>query len=367
MTEENKNIFKLTDDGETLRKVSKEADGKVIVPFGVKDILGGAFADCKGITSVFIPRTVEYIGIRAFSNCSNLETITIPFSVRNIKHAAFEGCESLEEVRYEGTLEHYCRINFESMSSNPCSQGANLIIGNDLVTEIRIPSTISEIKKYAFTGCASLTKVTFHPFVTDVFDCAFCGCHNLKEVDFPGRTCLYDEVFMRCRKLSNVSLSDEVIFSGSGIFGACYRLKHIKLPNTLESLPSSTFFGCLSLQSVEFGSNIKSIGSQAFRSTNLRLLNLPPSLEDLQDGAFSSCNKLRSVYIPASVTTVEPTIFSYSACALTIYCESCPQEKWHDRWNVCDGDDDSEEPATFSTHYNVPLWWFEENANKKTV
>ena len=43
-----------------------------IIPYGVKDICHGAFADCKNFTHIAIPDSVTCIGDYAFAGCTNL-------------------------------------------------------------------------------------------------------------------------------------------------------------------------------------------------------------------------------------------------------------------------------------------------------
>ena len=65
------------------------ACGEVIVPLGVKEILGGAFSGNFNIKTLHIPESVESIGIGAFKECINLERISLPKSVTYISNDAF--------------------------------------------------------------------------------------------------------------------------------------------------------------------------------------------------------------------------------------------------------------------------------------
>ena len=74
----------------------------VVIPKGVTNIRGWAFAGGSGMTSVSIPESVTSIGEIAFIGCDGLKSITIPSSVKNIGEHAFERCVELTEVTMLG-------------------------------------------------------------------------------------------------------------------------------------------------------------------------------------------------------------------------------------------------------------------------
>lgn len=107
----------------------------ITIPNSVTNIGNGVFADCSGLTSVTIPSSVTSIdaafancsgltsvtisdGVTsiggAFQGCSNLTSITIPASVTLISNTAFINCSSLSDIKYEGTVEQWNAITFES-------------------------------------------------------------------------------------------------------------------------------------------------------------------------------------------------------------------------------------------------------------
>ena len=66
--------------------------GHYSIPENISQIIGGAFYNCSGLTSVTIPNSVTSIGNSAFSGCSGLTSVTIPNSVTSIGHYAFSAC-----------------------------------------------------------------------------------------------------------------------------------------------------------------------------------------------------------------------------------------------------------------------------------
>ena len=53
-------------------------EGHYSIPENISKIIGGAFADCRRLTSVTIPNSVTSIGDEAFEGCSSLKSIIIP-------------------------------------------------------------------------------------------------------------------------------------------------------------------------------------------------------------------------------------------------------------------------------------------------
>ena len=76
----------------------KTYTGHYSIPENITKIIGGAFEDCSGLTSVTIPNSVTSIGGHAFFYCSGLTSVTIPNSVTSIGDWAFSECSGLTSV-----------------------------------------------------------------------------------------------------------------------------------------------------------------------------------------------------------------------------------------------------------------------------
>ena len=139
------------------------------------------FRNCTNLTTVVFGEQVQTIPNCAFYGCSGLTgTLTIPNSVTSIGSYAFSGCSGLESVHYTGDIAQWCNIEFASSSSNPLYYAHNLYINDELVTNLEIPESVTEIKNYAFDGCSGLTgSLTIPNSVTSIGNCAFYGCSGL--------------------------------------------------------------------------------------------------------------------------------------------------------------------------------------------
>lgn len=81
------------------------------VPFGYKDNYSGALSDCKALTFIEIPASVETIEIAAFKGCSSLEMITFEKGSK---------LESISGVRDLGAFDG--AINLTTVDMSECTQ-----------------------------------------------------------------------------------------------------------------------------------------------------------------------------------------------------------------------------------------------------
>ena len=149
----------------------KNYKGAFTIPSNITKIIGGAFEDCSGLTSISIPNSVTRIGNGAFYNCSGLTSITIPNSVTSIGEKAFEDCGGL--------------------------------------TSISIPNSVTSIGYGTFTGCSGLTSISIPNSVTNIGDNAFEQCSGIHEFTITGENppkCGSTNIFY------NVDLSNATLY-----------------------------------------------------------------------------------------------------------------------------------------------------------
>ncbi len=150
-----------------------------------KSIGESAFEYCASLTNITIPDSVTSIGKDAFWKCTSLTSVTIGNGVKSIGESAFYDCDSLKSV-YISNLEAWCKINFGGSFGNPLSNGADLYLNNNLVTELTIPNSVTSIGSDVFYGYKNLKSITIPDSVTSIGDLAFYNCTRLKDVYYTG-------------------------------------------------------------------------------------------------------------------------------------------------------------------------------------
>ena len=64
------------------------------------------------MTDIILPSGIDHLPDGgAFAGCRNLKRITIPRRISYIGPGTFEGCDSLEDVYYEGTPEEWKKVS----------------------------------------------------------------------------------------------------------------------------------------------------------------------------------------------------------------------------------------------------------------
>lgn len=114
----------------------------------VLGILDGAFADCRGITKVYLLDGLIKIGRGAFENCTALAEIEIPETVTHVGKYAFRNCSSLETLTLNEGLLGIGEGAFENCTT---------------LTEIFLPESVTTIEAGAFRGCENLIIKTTIP------------------------------------------------------------------------------------------------------------------------------------------------------------------------------------------------------------
>lgn len=200
------------------------ADGSVIVPYAL-DVFGAkiisnnyvgnkgvirfdgpvtsigasAFESCTTLSSIEIPETVTSIGANAFNKCNNIESLKIPRSVTSL---ASLGTASKLNHFYIEDLSAWSKID---MTTQIFSTGDILYLNGEPITELVIPSDITEVKKYAFAGISSITKVTIPDSVVIIGERAFCNCTGITEATIGKNvTTISGFVFGYCSNLQTV-------------------------------------------------------------------------------------------------------------------------------------------------------------------
>lgn len=240
-------------DGMKLLKYTGTAE-VVSIPDGVKEIGEEAFAGNDYLVKVTVGEDVEKVGYRAFADCDSLRTISVGDAVKEIETAAFSNDRSLKNVSLGASVSKMGSGIFAGSSqlSSLSVSDANTYLScedgilyddekkvifammPDYEKSVYImPSTVEEIKAYAFWGNPYLEYVKTGSALTNISAYAFSNCMNLKEVNIPlpART-IEAKAFEDCVNLKAVMLPDSMSRISETAFDGCSRVEITATPGT---------------------------------------------------------------------------------------------------------------------------------------
>ncbi len=302
------------------------------VNYTVTSIGNYAFYYCQGLTgSLTIPNSVTSIGDEAFYYCSGLTSVTIGNSVTSIGDVAFNACDGLNAVYYLGDISQWCNIQFGSNNyysghgTNPLTIAHNLYIDNELVTDLVIPNTVTEIKNSAFEYATCLTSLTIGNSVNSIGYFAFAACTGLTSIAVGNSVVsVSDFAFYYCGDLEQI-----VVESGNTVYDSresCNAIietatntlivgcKNTVVPNSVTAIGLSAFEGCSGLTgSLTIPESVTTICDWAFDScSGLNAIVLPSSIVSIGD-AFNDCNGLTAVYYTGDISQWCNIEFAYTS------------------------------------------------------
>lgn len=153
--------------GDVLCMVPSSLTGTFVVRDGTVTIGTAAFADCKALTEIILPQSVQTIKNGAFSGCQSLCTIALPESIHTIEGSAFQGCHALRELTIPANM---------TLLRSPVVQcdGLKTLIISD-------SAACTYIGGFA-SYCASLETVVLGMGITELPANTLYECPNLKYV-----------------------------------------------------------------------------------------------------------------------------------------------------------------------------------------
>ena len=307
---------------------------------------------------VVIPATLENLPVRiigsdAFSGCINLTAVTIPDSVQEIGVDAFCDTPWLDSFSEEfvvvgdGILIDYNGTKTDVVIPDTVKYISSGFYGNDNITHVSIPNTVTCIGDVAFSHCMYLTEVVIPDSVIEIKNGAFWGCGNLTSVTVPNSVKIIDGDALASPWLD--AQTEEFVIVGDGVlldyngtetdvvipdtvkyissaFEENKTVTRASIPDTVTGLGSSAFERCKNLTEVTIPNSVTSIGPSAFsKCTNLTEVVIPNSITSIEEWTFNECTNLSKVTIPDSVTYIGHRAFYDTSLAEVMVPSSVTQ------------------------------------------
>jgi len=231
-----------------------------------------AFSNCTNLKNFVIPEGVESLGANVFSNCINLLKMNFPSSINCVGDNLFIGCTSLSGI-YITDLEAWCKIAFPS-SDYPLSVVHNLYLNYELLEDLVIPNTLTQILPYSFAGCECIKTVTIPESICHIGFDAFEGCINLSGVYISNlkKWCeveLDSDVWGDCENTNPLSYAKKLYLNN-------VLVEDLIIPDGVTQIHRGTFCHCENLLSIVIPSSVTNIDEKAFENcSNLVQLSIP--------------------------------------------------------------------------------------------
>lgn len=271
--------------------IPSEIDGFTVTELGYKCLYG------IDLDSIVIPETVKKIC--GYMSNHQIYELVIPASVRYIGpsfaysyHYRVDPSNPVYDSRYD------CDAIIHTASNT-------LLFGG---TSIRtIPDDVVGIGDYAFRGCYLNESFVIPASVKKIGVGAFAGSHidkkcSLAHFQIPTfMTEVPPYLFSGCVGLISVKFHDSVKTIGESAFSGC-KITDVNLPVSLVYIGHRAFYGCHSLRSVNIDlDSLVYIGDGAFYETALINVELPNHAIEMGERAFGGARpRNRSIMIPES-------------------------------------------------------------------
>jgi hypothetical protein len=243
---------------------------------------------------------------RAFAHCRTLQSIWIPRLVEAIDGSAFENCEFLREIRVCEDNRHF-RVLGDFLVS---------VVGGCLVryfgrdSAVTVPGEITVLSEGCFAGCSLIRSLSFEVDCQlrriDSRSLSGCSLRRLcipRFVDAIDGSAFADSGVCEIRVAAgnrHFRVFGEFLVNSEGTssvryFGRGYR---VLINREIEMLGPGSFASCHALRTIEFesGSKLRSIGKGAFeKCSKLYSISIPPSTQVLSDSCFRKCPSLQTI------------------------------------------------------------------------
>lgn len=298
---------------------------------------------CEGIKTLTFADKLSGIADVAFKNFTKLETVIVSADVQKFGSDAFMGCTSISKVVFP-SLDKYLNVEYSGSGpayGNPLAYGAALYVGDDKVTSLTIPASMTTITRGRFAGL-SVDSIVIPATVTSIASYAFqnATCQISWEARtaaltlnsyafayYAGKTMLFPEdiaidlPYGLCEHASfeTLNIGANIGTIETTTFDTCEHIS--KLIYAKPSFSSNFNFNAARLETIELLEGVKTFnldvsGDDAALS-NLRRIDVPSTMETLGiDGD----------YINKQVVVNYATMNSLLNCPLKKY--ETASQKW---------------------------------------
>lgn len=195
----------------------------VIVEEGITGLGQRFFMNCRSMTGISLPESLQTIDSMAFAGCYSLNGITIPQRLTDIASDAFIMCNNLNAFCVaDGS------VAFTAVDGVLFNKDLTMLVSfpaGKAAASYRVPNTVTVIGNHAFYQCAELRSVSLPEGVHTIGNYAFYQCYMLDDIQLPDSLMSIElYAFGGCYGLTSIVLPEELMFIGAYAFDGCFCL-----------------------------------------------------------------------------------------------------------------------------------------------
>lgn len=231
----------------------------LFLPESLNYIGAYAFDDCTSLSGTLtIPENVSFVGANAFAHCSGLVAVKYNANSRESDYSAFSGCTGLEKVTIGPKVEvipedAFKRSSIYKLVFTERTDATKLFIGNQAffennnIKEIVLPYGTDSIGIQAFCTCRSLTNVTIPNTVTCIGGWAFFDTvwydNQPNGMVYAGKVAYVYKGAMPSE--THITLDEGTLGIAGYAFNNCSGLTSVTIPNSMTTIGDGAFYGCI--------------------------------------------------------------------------------------------------------------------------
>ena len=302
---------------------------------GTRIIADGAFKDCKKLSSVTIPDTIEYVGTDAFAGTAYFENqenwsnnaIVLDYLLLAVDKeytGAFNVPDGIKSIA-DSTFKH-SKVTQLTTPDSLKYIGYNAFFDSQELKTVQLAKNVKTLGRGPFRMCTELSEIIVHEeneFFAVVDGVLYnkhlssvirCPQKLLGNVVIPhSATRINAYAFEWCTEIENINIPEGCVFIGNSAFSVCENLSDVVLPGSMEYIDQYAFSYCNGIESIKIPDNVYYLGQYAFTCCmGLKEVEIGNGITSLREGLFESAEKLNSVNLGVNIEEISDSAFSFT-------------------------------------------------------
>ena len=186
--------------------------------------------------------------------------------------------------------------------------GSEALMGENEITSVLVPDTVTTIEDFAFANCSALRYVSLSQNLEQIGAGAFANCTSLTTVVSTGVAFTSSHI-----PEPEAALPESLRTLQESAFMGCTALQKVTIPASVSAIGNYAFSACTSLSEITLNDGLRSIGAGAFDGTAITEITIPATVSEMVDVYFTNCAELQKVTFLGDAPTVESTLLWYTS------------------------------------------------------